>query len=70
MQHRIVLLAAASAGALLSSVAAHAQTAPAPAQGQPAVAVEEIVVTGTRTAGRSRLDTLAPVDVVNTKALQ
>lgn len=31
---------------------------------------DEIVVTGTRSAGRSRLDTAAPVDVVNADALQ
>jgi len=32
--------------------------------------LDEIVVTGTRTSGRSRLDTLAPVDVVGADALQ
>jgi iron complex outermembrane receptor protein len=32
--------------------------------------VEELVVTGTRTEGRSRLETLAPVDVISTQALQ
>ncbi|MBO9709964.1 MAG: TonB-dependent receptor [Caulobacter sp.] len=63
MRFQVVLLAAASATALAS--AAHAQ-----AQNQDQTAVEEIVVTGTRVAGRSRLDTLAPVDVVTTKALQ
>src|SRR5687768_7311708 len=32
-------------------------------------AVEEVVVTGTRVANRSALDTVAPVDVVSTEAL-
>ena len=31
--------------------------------------VDELVVTGTRTAGRSRLDTLAPVDVVTSETI-
>ena len=32
--------------------------------------VEEVVVTGTRVAGRSRLDTVAPVDVISGETLQ
>lgn len=64
MTSRVVLLAAVSASALLSS-AAYAQST----QGQQATSVEEVVVTGTRTAGRTRLDTLAPVDVVTQSAL-
>ena len=32
--------------------------------------VDDIVVTGTRVAGRSRLDSVAPVDVVTAEALQ
>jgi len=62
MNHRILLFAAASAASLLASAAA-AQTAPANSE------VEELVVTGTRTEGRSRLDTLAPVDVITNEAL-
>jgi iron complex outermembrane recepter protein len=60
MHHRGILFAAASAAALLGAGAAWAQEAE----------VEELVVTGTRTEGRSRLDTLAPVDVINAQALQ
>jgi iron complex outermembrane receptor protein len=65
MRFRSFLLAATS----LVSVAgvAHSQDT-TPANG--ADAVEEVVITGTRTTGRSRLDTLAPVDVVTAKALQ
>ncbi|HMO42885.1 MAG TPA: TonB-dependent receptor, partial [Phenylobacterium sp.] len=63
MRYTTLLLAAASAVAL-TSTAAVAQTAPGASE------VEELVVTGTRTTGRSRLDTLAPVDVVTTQALQ
>jgi iron complex outermembrane receptor protein len=64
MRYRDLLLAAASVTAL--SGVAHAQTAPA----DESVAVDEIVITGTRVVGRSRLDTLAPVDVVTAKTLQ
>lgn len=67
MQYRTLLLAAVSASSLMST-AVLAQTAP---NGAPAAAeVQEIVVTGTRTTGRSRLDTLAPVDVVTSQSLQ
>ena len=65
MRYKSFLLAAASLTAFAAT--AQAQTA-APADD--ATNVEEIVVTGTRTAGRSRLDTLAPVDVVTAKTLQ
>jgi len=65
MRYRSLLLAAASLTAFAAT--AQAQTA-APASDS--TNVEEIVVTGTRTAGRSRLDTLAPVDVVTAKTLQ
>jgi iron complex outermembrane receptor protein len=64
MRYRDLLLAAASVTAL--SGVAHAQTAPA----DESVALDEIVITGTRVVGRSRLDTLAPVDVVTAKTLQ
>ncbi|CAN5122836.1 TonB-dependent receptor [soil metagenome] len=65
---RTLLLAFASTGALLSTpLMAHAQTAPtAPDEAQN---LEEIVVTGTRTAGRTRLDTIAPVDVISAETL-
>jgi iron complex outermembrane receptor protein len=46
--------------------AALAQTPPA----SPAADEAEIVVTGTRVANRSRLDTVAPVDVITSTALQ
>jgi len=62
MNYRHVLFAAVSAATLLSSAAAAAAEAAA-------VNVEELVVTGTRTEGRSRLDTLAPVDVITADAL-
>lgn len=62
MKSRILLLAAASAAALASS-AAYAQAQPTGNQ------VEELVVTGTRTEGRTRLESLAPVDVINQTAL-
>jgi len=68
MRYRGLLLTAASAASLLAcagdAFAEEAAAAPAGSQ------VEELVVTGTRTAGRSRLDTLAPVDVINSDALQ
>ena len=60
MKYRVFLLAAASAASLTSGVA-FAQTG---------ADVEELVVTGTRTEGRSRLETLAPVDVISADALQ
>ena len=64
MNSRLLLLAAASAAALVSN-AAFAQTKPAADNAQ----VEEVVVTGTRAEGRTRLESLAPVDVINTNAL-
>ncbi|MDP1641932.1 MAG: TonB-dependent receptor plug domain-containing protein, partial [Phenylobacterium sp.] len=67
MQYRTFLLAAASATSLMST-AAFAQTATGATPS--AAEVQEIVVTGTRTTGRSRLDTLAPVDVVTSQSLQ
>ena len=61
MKYNVLLLAATSAASLLAG-GAYAQSA----GGE----VEELVVTGTRTEGRSRLETLAPVDVVSAQALQ
>lgn len=62
MNHRTLLLAAASLASLIAGSAA--------AQADADTNVEEIVVTGTRTEGRSRLESLAPVDVINEQALQ
>ncbi|CAN5230601.1 TonB-dependent receptor [soil metagenome] len=65
MRFKTFLLTATSLAAVAG--AAHAQdTTPT----DDANAVEQVVVTGTRTTGRSRLDTLAPVDVVTAKNLQ
>ncbi len=61
MRYRNLLMAAGSIGGIAVATAAYAQ-APAPA------AVDAVVVTGTRIA-RSRLDTVAPVDVVDNAAL-
>ncbi|MFM8753431.1 MAG: TonB-dependent receptor plug domain-containing protein [Phenylobacterium sp.] len=60
MLRRSALLAAVSAVSLFTG-AAHAA--------EPAGEVEELVVTGSRTEGRTRLETLAPVDVISTQAL-
>ncbi|QDH73051.1 TonB-dependent siderophore receptor [Brevundimonas sp. M20] len=67
---RATLFAAASATALLAGAAqAQAQTAPQSTQPD-ATEIDEVVVTGTRAPNRSRLDTLAPVDVVTQEDLQ
>ena len=65
MHNRTWLLAAASASALLASHA-YAQDTAAPAAEEQ---VEAVVITGSRAAPRSRLDTVAPVDVVTTQQL-
>lgn len=55
-----------------SVVALSCMAAPAFAQSAPqedATTVDEIVVTGTRTVGRTRLDTIAPVDVISGEVL-
>lgn len=62
---RATLVVAVSALAL-SATGALAQSAPQDGVTE----VDEIVVTGTRVANRSRLDTLAPVDVVSAATLQ
>ncbi|RAK61278.1 TonB-dependent receptor [Phenylobacterium hankyongense] len=62
MNYRILLFAAASAASLLATAAA--------AQPAPAGEVEELVVTGSRGDARSRLESLAPVDVVSAVNLQ
>ena len=61
-----LMLASASLAAL--STAAHAQE-PAAADDN-SYAQQDIVVTGTRVAGRSRLDTTSPVDVLTGDALR
>jgi len=61
MQSRVLLFAAVSAAALTATTA-FAQTAPAQ--------VEELVVTGSRAAPRSALESLSPVDVVSAAAIQ
>lgn len=66
---RLTLFAAASASALLAG-AAQAQTAPRPAPEAEPTEIDEVVVTGTRVPNRSRLDTLAPVDVVTSEDLR
>ena len=67
---RTVLLACASAGALLAfPLTASAQQATPP--GDPdATEIDEVIVTGTRVAGRTRLDTIAPVDVISSETLE
>nr|MEA2799176.1 iron complex outerrane recepter protein [Phenylobacterium sp.] len=67
MKSRIVLFAAASAASLFATGAmAQAKAAAAAAP----VDVQELVVTGSRAEPRSRLESLAPVDVVTAKSLQ
>ncbi len=60
MNHRLLLLSAASVATLWAATAS-AQA--------PSTVVEEFVVTGTRIEGRSRLESLAPVDVISEQAL-
>lgn len=62
--YRSSLFLAASGTVLLLAGAAAAQEAPADA-----TSVDDIVVTGSRVPSRSRLDTLAPVDVVTAETL-
>ena len=64
MRHRLLMLATVSTITLMAGAAAAQEPAPA---GE--TSVEELVVTGTRTTGRSRLETLAPVDVLNAEQL-
>lgn len=79
--YRTALALAASTLAFVAAQA-DAQVAPAPAetvQDAPAVAEpddtapvvqDEIIVTGTRAVGRSRLDSVSPVDVLSGASLQ
>jgi len=64
---RKVLLAFASTSALFIASSAFAQTTPSPTDDT--TEVGEIIVTGTRTVGRSRLDSIAPVDVISGETL-
>ena len=64
---RSALLAFASTGALFAASAALAQTTQP--QAEDTTEVGEIVVTGTRAVGRTRLDTIAPVDVITGETL-
>ena len=63
--YRSALFLASSSAALLIAGAVSAQEAPA---AEP-TSVDDIVVTGSRVPSRSRLDTLAPVDVVTAETL-
>jgi iron complex outermembrane receptor protein len=70
---RTALALAGSTLALAHAQIALAQTAPTTAAATPEAAGEpgnEIIVTGTRTVGRSRLDTASPVDVLNATTLR
>ncbi|MNK08202.1 Colicin I receptor precursor [compost metagenome] len=67
--YRSSLFLAASGAALLIAGAASAQEASAPTVETDATAIDDIVVTGSRVPSRSRLDTLAPVDVVTAETL-
>ncbi len=64
--YRSSLFLAASGAALLIAGATSAQEAPADTD---ATSIDDIVVTGSRVPNRSRLDTLAPVDVVTAETL-
>ena len=73
MTARYALLGATSAAALLLSAHAAAAQEVVEAQAEEAQdsnEVEQVVVTGTRAPGRSRLETVAPVDVVTAEALE
>jgi iron complex outermembrane receptor protein len=67
ISHRKLLLAAASAAAL--AAAAWSSEAAAQVRSADETEVEELVVTGTRAPGRTRLDTISPVDVISDEAL-
>ncbi|MGN6820469.1 MAG: TonB-dependent receptor plug domain-containing protein [Sphingomonas sp.] len=75
---RTALAILVSTTALAVSQAAHAQETPTPAtpdtaasaDGQNAAPGQEIIVTGTRVAGRTKLDTASPVDVLSGSSLR
>jgi iron complex outermembrane receptor protein len=68
---RSLLLAFASVGALLACplVASAQSSGQTTTPQEDASTLEEVVVTGTRTVGRTRLDTIAPVDVISGETL-
>jgi iron complex outermembrane receptor protein len=70
MTHRTTraLLFGFSSLVTLACLAAPAQAQTAPQDDS--TTVDEIVVTGTRAVGRTRLDTIAPVDVISAEVLQ
>ncbi|WP_213980899.1 TonB-dependent receptor [Sphingomonas sp. dw_22] len=75
MRYRPVSLFSAASLAIVLAAPAWAQETPAAdaaasAQSDEPPAGEEIVVTGTRAQGRSRLDTASPVDVLSGNALR
>jgi iron complex outermembrane receptor protein len=70
MTVRHLALFAASTFAIAAADAAHAQDSqPAASAADAQAPAQEIVVTGTRAVGRSRLDTASPVDVLSNAAL-
>ena len=70
MKYRAFLFAAASAASLIATGAVAQTKAATTAAAAPAADVEELVVTGSRADPKSRLETLAPVDVVTAQTLQ
>src|SRR3954468_8928014 len=66
MRHRHLLFAAVSAASLTLPATAVYAAEPA---ATPVASVDEVVVTGTRAEGRTRLESLAPVDVVSSEAI-
>ncbi|WP_082470735.1 MULTISPECIES: TonB-dependent receptor plug domain-containing protein [unclassified Sphingomonas] len=73
--YRTALALTASAFAFTAAYPAFAQDAPPPAATDQAAAAlpdtqDDIIVTGTRAVGRSRLDSASPVDVLSSAALQ
>jgi iron complex outermembrane receptor protein len=59
--HLVIVIAASAMGSF---------TAALPAMAQDADELEQVVITGTRVANRSALDTVAPVDVVSAESLK
>ncbi|MFL5295887.1 MAG: TonB-dependent receptor plug domain-containing protein [Phenylobacterium sp.] len=70
MHHRHLLFAAASTACLISAATFAPSAAWAAEPAAAAASVDEVVVTGTRAEGRTRLESLAPVDVINATAVQ
>jgi iron complex outermembrane receptor protein len=74
MKSRTILFSVASVATLVATGAFAQSTGAVTAAAAPAAAtagnVEELVVTGSRAEPKSRLETLAPVDVVTAQTLQ